>query len=44
MGQKTGDKGLYYRKRKKRLAKRVAMRELRKASSGDKTAADKPAG
>lgn len=45
MGQKTGDKARYNRERRKKLARRVAMRTLRKetaaagktekASSGD---------
>ncbi len=39
MGVKTGDKGRYRRQRRKKLARRVEMRALRKATA--KKAAEK---
>jgi len=43
MGVKTGDKSRHRRQRKKKLARRVEMRALRKATADEPTEKKEPA-
>ena len=43
MGLKTGDKGRYHRKRRKKIARRVEMRALRKELSEKAPEKESPA-